>query len=636
MPRKGMRSLCFSPETPSFRRSVSPPSRASMSIKHRRGFSELSVEQTIAASAALFAKWDIERPSYARVTSLFYESKGEAVNFIRSVNDLHKIMHFLPNDRGSGSEKLAQAQRLLQIAMKRLQKEFYQILSMNRAHLDPESVSTRSSRTSTQSSFSDYDYDASPDSGIGAVGDSISEVKEVSFMAMSDLKLIADCMISCGYAKECVQIYNSIRKSIIDEGIYKLGIEKLRSSQINKMEWDVLNLKIKDWLEAMKISMRTLFTGERILCDFVFSSSDSIRESCFSEITKEGAVTLFGFPEVVAKAKKSPPGKIFSLLAMYAAISDNWQEIETIFSFDSTSAVRSQALNSLTRLSDAVRSLLSDFESTIRKDSSKSMVPGGGLHPLTVYSMKYLTFLADHSNILTDIVSNWPLPAKSSPPESYLYSPVSIGSPASAISVRISRLILVLLCKLDSKAKHCKDAAVSNLCLANNLQHVISAVHKSNLRYLLGQDWIAKHEAMVNQFAENYERVAFGNVFASLPKNPTAPMTPAEAKECFRKFNVSFEAAYWKQISMVVPDSKLRDQIKASIGRKLVAVYRKFFDNHISAIGDEKSVTLFIRFFPEDVGNYLSDLFIRTGGSGSSSSSSSKSHRPHLQSPSKA
>ncbi|KAK8595097.1 hypothetical protein V6N13_016004 [Hibiscus sabdariffa] len=185
----------------------------------------------------------------------------------------------------------------------------------------------------------------------------------------------------------------------------------------------------------MKISMRTLFTGERILCDFVFSSSDFIRESCFSEITKEDIATLFGFPEVVAKAKKSPQGKIFSLLAMYTAISDYWQEIEMIFSFESTSAVRSQALSSLTRLSGAVRS---DFESTIQKDWSKSMVPGGGLHPLMVYSMKYLTFLTDHNNILTDIVSNWPLPAKSSPPESYLYSPISIGSSASAIFVCIS------------------------------------------------------------------------------------------------------------------------------------------------------------------------------------------------------
>nr|DAD43207.1 TPA_asm: hypothetical protein HUJ06_001437 [Nelumbo nucifera] len=35
---------------------------------------------------------------------------------------------------------------------------------------------------------------------------------------MSDLKSIANCMISSGYGKECVKIYKIIRKSIVDEG----------------------------------------------------------------------------------------------------------------------------------------------------------------------------------------------------------------------------------------------------------------------------------------------------------------------------------------------------------------------------------------------------------------------------------
>ncbi|XWS66988.1 hypothetical protein CRYUN_Cryun05aG0247900 [Craigia yunnanensis] len=636
MPRKGMRSICFSPRTPSFsvsRQSMSP-SRTSLSSTPRRRFSESMIEQAIDAAATIIMKWDAETSAYARVTSLFYESKREAMQFIRFFNELQKIMHLLvPED--SGSEKIIQAQNLMQIAMKRLQKEFYQILSMNRAHLDPESVSTRSSRTSARSSTSDYDGE---DDEIRTAEDSISEVEEVSSMAMSDLKLIADCMIASGYAKECIHIYKLIRKSIIDEGIYKLGIEKISSSQVNKMDWDVLDLKIKNWLEAVKISLRMLFTGEKILCDKVFASSDSIRESCFTEISKEGATLLFGFPELVAKTKKSPPEKMFRVLDMYTAISENWQEIETIFSFESTSGIRLQALNSLIRLSESVRSLLTDFESTIQKDSSKAMIPGGGLHPLTIYLMNYLTILADYSSILTDIISDWPPPAKSSLPESYFDSPDSDKSPLPAISVRISWLIFVLLCKLDGKAKHYKGVSLSYLFLANNLQHVISRVRTSNLQYLLGEEWIAKHEAKVRQFAANYERLAWGHVFASLPENPTASMTQGETKEYFRKFNSSFEDAYRKQSSCVPLDSKLRDEIKVSLGRKLVAVYREFYDTHKSTVGDERSVRLFVRFSPEDIGNYLSDLFFGTVSSQSSSTSSSTSshHRRHMWSQQRA
>ncbi|WRX25784.1 Exocyst complex component Exo70 - like 9 [Theobroma cacao] len=633
MPRKGMRSLCFSSRTPSFalsRQSMSP-STTSLSSTPRRRISESMIEQTIDDAATIIMKWDADASAYAKVTSLFYESKKEAMQFIRSVNELQKIMHLLVSE-DSGSEKLVLAQNLMQIAMKRLQKEFYQILSMNRAHLDPESVSTRSSRTSARSSLSDYDDEGSTEDEIRAAGDSISEVEEVSSMAMSDLKSIADCMIASGYAKECIHIYKIIRKSIIDEGIYKLGIEKMSSSQINKMDWDVLDLKIQNWLEAVKVSIRTLFTGERILCDHVFAMSDSIRESCFTEISKDGAMLLFGFPELAAKTKRSPQEKMFRVLDMYTAMSENWQEIETIFSFESTSAVRSQALNSLVRLSESVRSLLTDFESTIQKDSSKVMIPGGGLHSLTIYSMNYLTLLADYSNVLTDIISDWPPPAKSSLPKSYFDSPYSDDTPVPAISVHIAWVILVLLCKLDGKAKHYKDVSLSYLFLANNLQHLISRVRTSNLQYLLGEEWITKHEAKVRQFAANYERLAWGHVFASLPENPTSSMSPGAAKECFRKFNSSFDDVYWKQSSCLVPDSKLRDEIKLSIARKLVPVYREFYDTQKSTFGDERTARLFVRFSPEDLGNHLSDLFFGTVNSGSSSTSSStSSHRRRMR-----
>ncbi|KAI3717799.1 hypothetical protein L1987_69636 [Smallanthus sonchifolius] len=75
----------------------------------------------------------------------------------------------------------------------------------------------------------------------------------------------------------------------------------MKSAHVHKLDWEVLDLKIQNWLDAVKIAMKTLFNGERILCDHVFASSDSIRESCYTEITKEGASILFGFPENVAK-----------------------------------------------------------------------------------------------------------------------------------------------------------------------------------------------------------------------------------------------------------------------------------------------------------------------------------------------
>ncbi|KAF8397561.1 hypothetical protein HHK36_016480 [Tetracentron sinense] len=619
MPKKGMRSIFFSSsKTPS-----SSPLRSTPSTPLHT-FSESIMEENLEKAQSIIMPWDPNTSNYDKLTSLFHEDRKEAKDFLKCVKDLQRAMHFFVSENSS-SEKLVRAQNLMQIAMKRLEKEFYQILSANRDHLDPESVSGRSSRASARSSTSDYEDDVGSEDELRIASDSISEVEEASTLVMSDLKAIADCMISSGYGKECVKIYKIIRKSIVEEGLYRLGVEQLSSSQINKMNWEALELKIKNWLNSVKIAVKTLFYGERILCDHVFSASESIRESCFTDISKEGAINLFGFPEFVAKSKRSPE-KMFRILDLYQAISNLWPEIESIFTFESTSTVRSQALTSLIRLGEAVRTMLSDFESAIQKDSSKSPVPGGEIHPLTRYVMNYLSFLADYSGVLSDIIADWPLVVQSPLPDSYFESPNPDDSLKSRISVRLAWLILVLLCKLDVKAELYKDVSLSYLFLANNLQYVVSKVRTSNLQYLLGEDWASKHEEKVKQYSANYERMGWSKVFSSLPEYPTAMISPEMAKECFKEFNSAFEQAYRKQSSWIVTDGKLRDGIKVSIAKKLVPAYRAFYEKYRFTLRDERNIEALVRFAPEDLGNYLSDLFYGTGVSGSKSSSSSSSH----------
>ncbi|XP_050382325.1 exocyst complex component EXO70H1-like [Argentina anserina] len=633
MPTKGMRSLLFHHKAPSF--SVhSSPSRSSISFPTPRrnpsagiSFSDAMIDEIIGNTAVLAIKWDPEASAYAQVTSMFYESKTEAHQFIKSVNDLQKVMQFLVAEDPT-SEKLVHGHSLMQIAMKRLQKEFYQILSTNRAYLDPESVSTRSrsSRASVTTSDDEIDDGVVTDEDVRFSGESVSEAEQVSSVAMSDLKLIAECMISSGYAKECVHIYKIIRKSIIDEGMYKLGVERFATSKINKINRDVLDLRIKNWVTAVKVAMTSLFNGEKILCDTVFVVSNSIRESCFTHIAREAATLLFGFPQhLVAKSKNfSSEENIFRLLDMYTAISENWPEIESIFSFDSTATVRTQAFNSLVRIGESVRSMLCDFEASINKESSKTPAAGGGVHPLTQRVMNYLSILTDYSNILADIFVDCPPPAKGLLPEYDI--PDSNDSTAPPICHHIAWIVLILICKLDGKAKNYKDVSVSYLFLANNLQHVISKVRTSNLQYLLGEQWIAKYEAKVRQFAVSYERLAWGKVFSTLPENPREEVSQDEARLVFRNFNFSLEEAYKKQKSSVVPDEKLREEIKVTLIKKLVSGYKEFHDTHRVSIGSTRNLASCVRLTPEDVETYLSDLFSGTIAP-DSSSSRRRSHR---------
>lgn len=636
MPKKGMRSLCFHFKSSS---SAFPSSRASVPAPTRSfSASELVTERAIEAAEPIIMKWNPDTSTYARVTSLFYEEKQEALRFVKCVNDLQQAMHSLVSEN-STSEKLVHGHWLMQIAMKRLQKELYQILSLNRAHLDPESVSTRSSRTSvtTRSSTSDdYDDDGDDDRDARAASGPGSEIEEVYSIAMSDLRSIADCMISSGYAKECIGMYKIIRKSIIDEGIYRLGVQKLTPSQVQKMKWEAVETEIKSWLDAMKVSMRTLFYGERILCDHVFAASDAIRESCFGEITKDGAALLFGFPELVSRSSKKSPEKMFRLLDMYTAVSESWPEIEAVFSLGSTSAVRSLALSSLVQLGESVRASLADFETTILKDSSKSVVPGSAVHPLTIDVMNYLCLLADYSNILGDIfVYEQPKsPARLPLPESYFDILDRDNTSVPAISVRVAWLILVLLCKLDGKAKSYKDVSFSYLFLANNLQHVVSRVRASNLQYLLGDEWIVKHEEKINQFAASYERVGWGNVFDQLAL-PEKSSTATSPEETFTRFNASFEGTCRRQSSSLVPDQELRERINMSIEQKILPAYRALYDTHRAELERNRTLLSVVKYEPEGITRRISELFLASsdGNSLSSSRLPSPSSRGHLRSP---
>ncbi|XP_030967594.1 exocyst complex component EXO70H1-like [Quercus lobata] len=148
-----MRNVFFKSPSPSpSRTAMIPPTSPS------RTFSESLMDENIEIAESLITKWDSTNvSSFANVTSLFHADPREAKQYFNSVRDLQAAMQHLVTENSS-SEKIVVAQNLMQLAMKRLEKEFYQILSVNRANLDPESVSVRSSRSSAaRSSTSDFE-----------------------------------------------------------------------------------------------------------------------------------------------------------------------------------------------------------------------------------------------------------------------------------------------------------------------------------------------------------------------------------------------------------------------------------------------------------------------------------------------
>ncbi|KAF3557850.1 hypothetical protein F2Q69_00016864 [Brassica cretica] len=566
--------LLFKPSTAHAKRSKPRPYQS---------FSESLLLDSIEATESFTKKWisqdHLSACSSCTLSSIFStENRAEGRKFVDVINSLQYAIQgvTLVNPE---SHKLTRAHNLLSTAMKHLEKEFYRVLKSNRRNLDPESVSIRSIPSSNVPKSEEADI-------------------------MTDLQMIADCMISSGFESECVRTYKKIRRSIIVDSLRKLGFENLSFGKIQKLVWESMEKNIKKWLEATKIVINNLFDGERILCDHVFSTSPSVAESCFSEITLDSALTLFIFPVSVARCRKTAE-KIFLTLDVYQTISNLLPRIEEIFSYDSTSAVRFQAADSLRSLGETINYMVAEFEASIAKEASKSVIPGGGVHPLTRYVMNFVVFLADYNESLAGVLMESDLPL----PEDYFGGDKSdVGETASTVTTRLGWLILVLLCKIDTKSRIYENVALSYLFLANNLHYVISKVRKSNLRVVLGDEWVANHQAKVCQYLEKYEKVAWGEVLTSLSDDGTVVLEDNVAKERLKRFNEAFEEAFRKQSGWVVPDSKMREGLKDSVAKKLTYVASLFYEKYNVETWED-----IVRYVPKDLGNYLSDLYLGTG-----------------------
>jgi hypothetical protein len=71
----------------------------------------------------------------------------------------------------------------------------------------------------------------------------------------------------------------------MDESLRKLGVEKLSKEDVQKMQWEVLEAKIGNWIHFMRIAVSTLWTC-MIVCMLYFLVSKYVlsrSRSCLLE-----------------------------------------------------------------------------------------------------------------------------------------------------------------------------------------------------------------------------------------------------------------------------------------------------------------------------------------------------------------
>jgi len=413
-------------------------------------------------------------------------------------------------------------------------------------------------------------------------------------------------MVRSGYERECLQVYSSVRRDALDECLVTLGVERLSIEEVQRVEWRSLDEKMKNWVQAVKVLVGVLLSGEKRLCDGLFGDLDDLKEICFNETAKGCVMQLLNFGEAISICKRSPE-KLFRILDMYEALRDAMPDLQAMVSDE---FVIGEAYGVLSGLGEAAKGTFAEFENCIRNETSKKPVITGDVHPLPRYVMNYLKLLVDYGDPMDSLL-------EISEEDLYRFKndlggDVSQLEAMSPLGQRILLLISELEYNLEEKSRLYEDSAMQQVFLMNNLYYLVRKVKDSDLGKVLGDNWIRKRRGQIRQYATGYLRASWSRALSCLKdegiggsSNNASKVT---LKERFKSFNACFEEIYRVQTAWKVPDDQLREELRISISEKVIPAYRSFVGRFGSQLAGRHSVK-YIKYTAEDLETYLLDLF---------------------------
>eukprot|EP00250_Pteridium_aquilinum_P007467 c17177_g1_i1 orf=864-2834(+) len=597
----------------------------------------------VGSSVSAFLQKMGERLDFAEETigrwssdaSMVWDSQPqEIVSYVKAIDEVQSLMGPLSGpwaDKGM----LDRAHRILEVAVLRLKEEFRYILVMNSEAVDvdwllscasessmPLNHGSEEDRSRAASNSSDEDDDnedipiAHPVSEFNASFDPIPPGR------VKDLTMIAQRMVKAGYGRECSQVYTSVRKTVLEQSLYRLGLEKLSPEGVHKMNWEALEVKIRKWIQALKVAVKVIFSAEKKLCDNVFVGLSTERENTFLELASGALLQFLAFGKAVAAIRRTPE-KLFRILDMYEIIKELLGEINMVFCDDICESTRAEVRGVLMQLGEAARGTLQEFEMAIQRDASKNPVVGGAFHPLTRYVMNYIKFLVDYTITLEQLLRDRRREVPKSLgvetfglSDSLLDNRSQEAEQVSPLAVQLMWLIVYLEGNLDAKSKQYMDQSMSYLFLMNNVHYIVQKVKQSELAILLGDGWLRKHSGQVRVYAANYVRTAWKTVFSCLRDEGltsngrlASGVSRVAIKDRFKNFNIAFQEACSAQSSFIVPDPQLREELRIAIAEKLIPAYRLFVGRYGNFLEAGRQPEKFLKYSPDDLENCVIDLF---------------------------
>lgn len=577
-----------------------------------------NIDRTLKAAEVILSQFDLTRQAEAKILKGPHE---DLESYLEAIDQLRGNIRFFSNNKSfkSSDGVLNHANTLLAKAISKLEDEFKQLLSSYSKPVEPDRLfeclpsSMRPSSgspedqldTNSKNPSSNGHHEHHQNNAENAVYTPPTLIPPRILPLLHDLALQ---MVQAGHQQQLLKVYRETRSSVLEESLHKLGVEKLSKEDVQKMQWEVLEAKIGNWIHFMRIAVKLLFAGERKVCDQMFEGFDTLMDQCFADVTAGSVAVLLSFGDAIAKSKRSPE-KLFVLLDMYEIMRELHSEIETLFRGKACNEIRESALGLTKRLAQTAQETFRDFEEAVEKDATKTAVADGTVHPLTSYVINYVKFLFDYQSTLKQLFQEF----------------VSGDDSNSQLAAVTMRIMQALQTNLDGKSKQYKDPALSHLFLMNNIHYMVRSVRRSEAKDLLGDDWVQRHRRIVQQHANQYKRIAWAKILQCLSiqgltssggsgtgadgGGNSSGVSRAIVKDRLKTFNIQFEELHQRQSQWTVPDTELRDSLKLAVAEVLLPAYRSFLKRFGTLVENGKNPQKYIRYTPEDLDRMLNEFF---------------------------
>ncbi|KAH7842653.1 hypothetical protein Vadar_007724 [Vaccinium darrowii] len=518
------------------------------------------------------------------------------------LNAVDEIQRSLESAETTLTDHRSKAKTAIRIAMDRLEHEFRNLLIAQPFAIktdDPNSSSIKR----TDSTSDESRLEQSRRTCVSCYRFAICEIDLIPPDAISDLRSIAERMISAGYLRECFQVWLSVWKSCVNASLQLLGIESNVDGDVQWMEWENLEPKIRWWIRAARV-----FASEKKLCQQIFPFP-TLHGFCFLKTVKDQVIQLLEFAAAISSTI-SPPSteKLVKIMELHDALSDLLPDVEAVFQ---SKSIQDEAAEILGELTEAGRGIWSMFVNDhVLNGPSKDPVPGGTIHPMTKNVMNYITLIiTEYEQTMVKLID------VSTPWSAHTLTDVELEG-RTPLALHLIRIIMTLQSNLEGKSKHYKDPALGHFFMMNNVHYIVyKAKAETNLREMIGEGYLGKLSGKYLQFETSYLRSTLGKVMPCLREEglrgsvSVIGVSRSALTKRFNSFNEAFREVHKTQAAWVIPDDELREEVRGKISEPLIPAYTAFLDRFSNYLGSGKHPESFVKYTVEDIRVAIKDLF---------------------------